>query len=229
VLNRTLYNMRLVSMQRFLKNGLFRPVLDASVRDPRRTRLFWLRILYGIDLSVSEMTTVTEAVLRRRPCRFLVFGLGNDSIYWHRINAGGETAFLEDHPLWLECVKKLDPSLPAYLVEYDTVLSSWRELLDSPERLRMELPDGLGDGEWDVILVDAPVGVHGGSAGRMKSIYMASVLKAGSSDVFVHDCCREVEQAYCDRYLLPENLVEEAGTLRHYGWSGPEPSPESRM
>jgi hypothetical protein len=229
VLGKTLYNTSFPRLQRFLKNRLFRPSLDASVRDPRRSRLYWMRFLYGIDLSVSEMTIITDAVLARRPCRFLVFGLGNDSMYWSRINPDGETVFLEDHPGWLDYVRKLDPSVSAHLVAYDTVVSEWRELLDRPEKLRMELPDGLGEKTWDVILVDAPVGVSERSTGRMKSIYLASVLRAGSSDVFVHDCFREVEQAYTDRYLLPENFVEEVGTIRHYRWNGREPSPENRM
>jgi glucuronoxylan 4-O-methyltransferase len=229
VLSKTLYNTSFPGLQRFLKNRLFRPSLNACIRDPGHSKLFWMRILYGIDLSVSEMTIITEAVLARRPCRFLVFGLGNDSMYWSRINPEGETVFLEDHPGWLSYVEKLDPSVSARLVTYDTVMSDWRDLLDRPEKLRMELPDGLDEKKWDVILVDAPVGVSEKSTGRMKSIYMASVLRAGSSDVFVHDCFREVEKAYTDRYLLPGNFVEEVGTIRHYRWNEREPSPDTRM
>jgi len=50
----------------------------------------------------------------------------------------------------------------------------------------------------------------------MKSIRFASRVIAVNGDVFVHDCDREVERAFCDRLLEPRNLVEEIGRLRHY-------------
>ena len=52
--------------------------------------------------------------------------------------------------------------------------------------------------------------------GRMKSIYQSSRLISDSGDVFVHDCDRPVEIAYCDRFLKEENLRAEVQKLRHY-------------
>ena len=54
--------------------------------------------------------------------------------------------------------------------------------------------------------------------GRMQSIYMASKLarENGNTDVFVHDCDRQIENAYANRFLGQENLACEVERLRHY-------------
>jgi uncharacterized protein (TIGR01627 family) len=71
---------------------------------------------------------------------------------------------------------------------------------------------------WDVIFVDAPPGGSRRRSGRMKSIYTAAVLARRSTDVdvLVHDCHREVEQAYSERFLGPERLRSQVMTLRHF-------------
>jgi uncharacterized protein (TIGR01627 family) len=81
-----------------------------------------------------------------------------------------------------------------------------------------DLPPEVERRPWDVILVDAPRGTRWYRAGRMKSIYTASALAEheGTVDVFVHDCHRAVERAASDRFLRPERLVAQAGTMRHY-------------
>lgn len=152
----------------------------------------------------------------------LVFGLGNDSAYWRRVNRGGRTVFIEDHPLWLERVPGKDPLIEAYLVEYGTERHQWREMLNDPASLPMYLPSEVLEDEWDVVLVDAPNGMRDSSPGRMKSIFIASVLRADDSDVFVHDCNRPVEMAYSERYLGNRAFRCQVGRLRHYSY-GPDP------
>ncbi len=89
-------------------------------------------------------------------------------------------------------------------------------MLESPERLEMELPAGIEAENWDIIIVDAPHGFNDTLPGRMKSIFAASRLAKTGCDVFVHDCHREVERAYCDRFLQSDNLIAEVHKLRHY-------------
>lgn len=169
-----------------------------------------------IQLTATEMARVAARVRERRPCRFLVFGVGNDSVFWQLLNRGGRTVFLEDDDEWLRRVGAELPGIEAYGVEYVRQRRQWRELLDSPDRLRMDLPREIAADAWDVILVDGPRGYEDAHPGRMQSIYAASLLVARSGRVFVHDCDRPVESQYCDRYLKAENLVAEVLKLREY-------------
>lgn len=145
-----------------------------------------------------------------------VFGLGNDSRFWSRINRGGNTVFIEDNKEWFEKAIRLDRKTRAYLVNYLTQRTQWQELLEHTDRLEMVLANEVEREKWDVILVDGPNGWNDMNPGRMKSIYLSSRLAANSGDVFVHDCHREVEQIYSDRFLRPENLKAEVGLLRHH-------------
>jgi len=43
--------------------------------------------------------------------------------------------------------------------------------------------------------------------GRMYSIYMASKLVKDGGYVLVHDCCREIEIAFSDKFLKEKNLL----------------------
>lgn len=56
------------------------------------------------------------------------------------------------------------------------------------------------------------------SRGRIQSIYTASHLASGpgETDVFVHDCHRDVERAYCDVYFGDSDLLTTVHHLRHY-------------
>jgi uncharacterized protein (TIGR01627 family) len=116
-------------------------------------------------------------------------------------------------------VLKQDHRITGYLVNYSTQRKQWKELLQSPELLNMELPKEIVKKKWDVILVDAPEGWEDSTPGRMKSIFVASQLAKNSCDVFAHDCHRQVEKVYCDLFLKQENLKTEIGLLRHYHMS----------
>jgi glucuronoxylan 4-O-methyltransferase len=189
----------------------------------RKKDIYFIKDKYGIQLE-SEQLLLIAGVLRKKPCNFLVFGVGNDTKFWREINKKGRTVFIEDNKDWFQKIKKICPAMEAYLVNYPTKITQWKLLLNKPRKLELNLPKQIADIKWDVILVDAPCGAYEyflkeygiEPPGRMVSIYMASKLIKKDGHVFVHDCHREVERVYSDRYLLKENLVKEVGTLRHY-------------
>ena len=199
-----------------LKRFLARPSVALGAYLPLPHIIKAMRRLNGIQLSHEELRVILEAVREKAPCNFLVFGLGNDSAVWLRINRGGNTVFVEDDERWLQKVVKSNRRIKAHLVDYLTRRTQWEELLESPGLLDMPLPDEIEREKWDVILVDAPAGWNDGTPGRMKSIFLSSRLADISSDVFVHDCDRQIEKIYCDRFLKRENLKAEVGSLRHY-------------
>ncbi|KAL2456111.1 Glucuronoxylan 4-O-methyltransferase 2 [Abeliophyllum distichum] len=151
---------------------------------------------------VSKTLSVLE---RKSPCNFLVLGLGFDSLLWTSLNHGGRTVFLEDNEKWMTMVKKKMPSLEMYLVTYDTKISQADELLNI---------------EWDVIMVDAPVGSYNRGPGRMNAIYTAGLLaknrEDGETDVFVHDIERKVEDTFSRAFLCDAYITEQVGRLRHF-------------
>ncbi|MFM1877058.1 MAG: hypothetical protein RL266_2795 [Bacteroidota bacterium] len=179
-----------------------------------------MRRLTGTQVTVAQMLLIRKALKESGSSKLLVFGVGNDSLFWMNANKGGRTVFIEDDEFWLRKIQKRIPGIEAYLVNYDTKLEQWKELLESPEKLKMDFPGDVSKLNWDVVFVDAPTGWGEGTTGRMKSIYAGRKL-APKGHVFVHDCEREVEIACCDAILKPEYFVQElkatdSGYLRHY-------------
>lgn len=174
------------------------------------------------QLSFEEYSYITETISQRNPGNFLIFGVGKDSGLWIDINATGTTVFLEDNQDWLKWARETYPGIEAYLVEYDIQRKQWRDLLSDYNQgndyLLMELPERIIQTTWDFIFVDAPPGYSDELPGRMKSIYMAAKLafQNRNTDVFVHDCDREVENIYTDYFLHKENLVTQFHRLKHY-------------
>ena len=167
----------------------------------------------------EEYELVHDVVLERAPCALLVFGVGRDSALWLDANRGGTTVFLEDVREWADFARANVPGIVVHDVRYRVRRFMWPFLRHAPGLLWMkDLPPEVERRPWDVILVDAPRGTRWYRAGRMKSIYTASALAEheGTVDVFVHDCHRAVERAASDRFLRPERLVAQAGTMRHY-------------
>lgn len=179
-----------------------------------------MKKLNKIILSSDQLYTISKTIIVKRPCRLLVFGLGNDSVFWHKLNRRGQTVFLEDNEEWIKKVTGKLKTVSAYHVDYKTRRKDWKELIDSPELLDIELPEEVNNQKWDVILVDAPQGWSNSKPGRMKSIFLSSKLVDETGDVFVHDCNREVEDVYSHRFLKKRNMKREIkslfGNLRHY-------------
>jgi uncharacterized protein (TIGR01627 family) len=174
------------------------------------------------QLSECEYRYVADVVTGRaagRGCNLLVFGVGRDSVVWLWLNRGGRTVFLESSAHWAARVRAQIPWIIIYPVRYGTRLSQWKELLAAaPGELRLALPTMVAETPWDVIFVDAPMGCDGRCPGRMQSIYTAAVLarRTGGVDVLVHDCDREAESAFCDRFLGGAPLVRALDRMRHY-------------
>ena len=180
-----------------------------------------MRRLTGTQVTVDQIIAIRNEIKATDSCNLLIFGVGNDSLFWMNSNSGGRTVFIEDDDFWLRKVKKRVAGIEAYLVDYDSKIEDWKDMIDKPEKLEMAFPKEVANTTWDVILVDAPTGWGEGTKGRMKSIYAGRKMVSKSGHVFVHDCEREVEIAYCDAILKPENFVKEitavdVGYLRHY-------------
>jgi glycosyltransferase involved in cell wall biosynthesis len=158
-------------------------------------------VLDGVQLEAAELRPIVEAIKDRPNCALLVFGCGKDSAFWEKINVDGTTAFLEDNPDWVAETRAQLTVASIHTVQYGTKLSEWRQLLDAPSKLEMDLPQDIASRKWDVILVDGPAGYEDAKPGRMKSIYAASQLVAPGGCVFVHDCERPAEHEFASRYL----------------------------
>ncbi|MEM7015061.1 MAG: hypothetical protein AAF585_26680 [Verrucomicrobiota bacterium] len=197
------------------------PLLEryARKRDPQLLKP--LRKEFRVILNVQALQSITDAIYVRENCNLLVFGVGNDSGLWMAANRnGGKTVFLENHEGWLETVKKRYPAIDARIVSYKTELRDWRKLLNRPEDLMMDdLDDEVRNTNWDVILVDAPMGFKPHHPGRMQSIYTARQLAKENSHVYIDDCLRPVEWIYSNRFFGDTQLVERLGLFKsvwHY-------------
>jgi uncharacterized protein (TIGR01627 family) len=157
----------------------------------------------GIQLKPAELIKIFQAIRKFKDCNMLVFGLGNDSPFWCSANGKGRTVFLEDFKPWYEKITAKYPDIEAYPVSYPCNITQWKEVLDQPEQLAMDLPVEITGHQWDVILVDGPRGHKYSSEipGRMSSIFTASRLVGKKGNVFVHDAQRTVENAYAQHYL----------------------------
>ena len=211
-----IWNSGFTRLMDLLRRTLFKPVFDSCVRTPDLFRITSMKVLYNFCMRPEEIMKIADTIKEKAPCRMLVFGLGNDSGFWTRINSGGRTVFLEDNRAWMERITSMDDSIEAYPVKYGTRLRQWKELLKSPDDLDMDLPEEVVSVEWDIVLVDAPKGCRENSPGRMKSIYTAADIGISGTDVFVHDCNREIERVYCDEFLGERNLYLQVSRLRHY-------------
>ena len=207
-------------VETIIKRILVRSSIELVRIWPSHLALSLVRRLNGIQLTAEQLKAISTTIKDKAPCKLLVFGLGNDSVFWHSLNRGGITIFMEDSDDWFHRITKSSKELMAFLIKYNTRLTDWKILLESPSLLEMDLPDQVNEEDWDIILVDAPAGFKDQTPGRMKSIYYSSKLIKKSGDVFVHDCDREVENVYCNRFLKKENLkIEIKGIgafLRHY-------------
>lgn len=177
--------------------------------------------LDGVQLEAVELRPIVAAIQERLNCSLLVFGCGRDSPFWEKINRDGTTVFLEDNPEWAANARARLTSATVHTVTYDTKLPEWRRLLDTPSKLRLDLPEQISARRWDIILVDGPAGFNDAQPGRMKSIYTAAQLVAEGGRVFVHDCQRPAEHAFASRYLGDGRAYIEAkgrALLRGYAF-----------
>jgi len=181
-----------------------------------------IRSKLGMSMPGEGILTVSRTILSRRPCRTLVFGLGNDSILWDALNTG-RTVFLEDCPNWYSGVIQTYPAIEAYLINYGTERKEWAWFLKHEWALSLDLPPEIRNTSWDIIIVDGPQAYNSESPGRMRSIFASTTLYAPQADVFVDDCDREVESAFVERYIAREKGVVQANSserFKHFQFDG---------
>lgn len=207
-------------LNRIMRYFFAQPSIILSGFWPSHFNISLLKKCNAIQLSTKQLKVICATIKRKAPCKLLVFGLGNDSVFWLSLNRDGVTVFLEDDKDWFKKIIKRSKDIKAFLINYNTKRKDWKTFLEDTSLLNMTLPDDVEKEKWDIILVDAPAGYNDQNPGRMNSIFLSSKLIKNSGDVFVHDCDREVEDVYCNKFLKKENLKMEIkasiGFLRHY-------------
>jgi hypothetical protein len=190
-------------------------------------RIYLWRVFHPkVQLQFNELLFIAKAIQSYPNCQLLVFGLGYDTPLWKMLNHEGRTAFLEDNDEFFNLLKRKDPNLEAYRIKYCTKISDWRELLKDAS-VPGDLPLEIQHTKWDVIIVDAPCGdlayfeakYNKEPPGRMGTIYLASQVIKPAGTIFVHDCERPVEEAFCRKYLSPFGApieVKGRALLRSY-------------
>ncbi|CAN1154016.1 Probable methyltransferase At1g27930 [Linum perenne] len=186
--------------------------VDKGGEDPTSTQLQAI-LHYATSRIVPQQTlaeiSVSSAVLRSLgPCRFLVFGLGYDSLMWTSLNPRGTTLLLSTYKSEPSCLFPQAASLRRN-TRCKLALSA--------------LPEEVYENDWDVIMIDAPRGYFPEAPGRMTAIYTAAVMARGRSgegvtttNVFLHDVNRRVEKMYADEFLCRKYLVKAVGRLWHF-------------
>lgn len=164
----------------------------------------------------TQMTTIEYQYMASflHDKNLLVFGTGYDSDLWRYANRFGSTVFLEHNDKWITDEEDI------YKVRYTThkkrdskrLLELYKK--DITNELLLDLPSIVYDYKWDIILVDSPEGGKNCHPGRMQSIYTAKILSSPGTNIFIHDCDREVEDTYSKTMF--KNLKKELTKLRHY-------------
>ena len=181
-------------------------------------------------MSYNQYYTIANIIKKNNGCNLLVFGLGNDSFLWNKLNYKGFTLFIEDNMDWINQINKLENNnkLNIYHHQYTTKIQDWKKYYTQEtnytnDKLLIKIL-GYENVKWDIIIVDAPVG-HPFPCrrntvekkcnlcpcpGRMSSIYTASKLITNNNDnndnyfdkiVIVDDYSRDVEKSFSNKYL----------------------------
>jgi len=160
----------------------------------------------------NQYYTIGYTLKVKSPCNLIVFGLGEESLLWHKLNEGGNTVFLEDDIEWTNKIKNQNPELNIVQVEYSTLAKDHESIGFDKEKLLLNLPKEISDNSWDFAIVDAPLG-HGPPGrpykgpGRMQSIYTAKKLLKDNGICVVDDFGRSIEQKYGLHYFGEKNII----------------------
>jgi hypothetical protein len=159
------------------------------------------------QISPSQVEIVASCLRARAPgARMLVFGLGNDTPMWLRLNADGETLFVEHDRSFIDRARVTTPA--ASVIAYDfgahtTVMGSFSMSADALESVPM--PPEIADGSWDVILVDGPTGYRMGDPGRALPLLWTSRVMSRRTHIFVDDYNRPLERHFADLLVRFDN------------------------
>ena len=160
-------------------------------------------------MSKKQYLTIAKKLSEASPCNLLVFGLGEDSYLWKKINTNGTTIFLEDSKQWINSVN--DGTLDVEHVIYTTSIKEQKNIGYNKKKLKLPIPKRVSKIKYDFIIVDAPLGHQPPrpykGPGRMSSIYTAyNLLKEGGTAV-IDDMGRPIEKQYALHYFREENLI----------------------
>ena len=77
-------------------------------------------------MSKKQYLTIAKKLRELTPCNLLVFGIGEDSYLWSKINKNRITIFLEDSKEWIATVN--DGTLNVEHVVYQTSVEKQKEI-----------------------------------------------------------------------------------------------------
>lgn len=158
----------------------------------------------GIQLSIGQISVIGAAIRAEAPgARVLVFGCGNDSALWSSINFDGEIIFAEDDPAWIAKTQTRFPTLHIEHVSYGSRTVESSLPIDETALADHPVPAFLAQGDWNVIIIDAPRGHKPWLPGRSLPIYWSAQIATPETQIFVDDYSRRLERAYADFFLKP--------------------------
>mgnify|MGYP002017058542 CR=1 FL=1 len=167
------------------------------------------------QMTRDEYKFISDLILSINNCNTLIFGTGRDSQLWVESNKNGKTTFLEPDEKWVKIAQEKTPNIDIRHIQYTTLPSQALSMFFDYKRTgKMKniplLFEDIITTEWDIILIDSPVG---GVNGRMSSIFISDALSKSTkkdTHIFLHDCEREVEMLWSHLFLLPNSKeVEE--------------------
>ena len=151
-------------------------------------------------------------------CNFLIFGTGNDSDYWRKLNNKGYNLFLEDDPLWIP-----KDSVDVLKINYTQNCNNYKTIINNKnfKILKNPLANKIDNIKWDYILVDGPKGwINKTNHGRMESIYLAYELSNEKTTIFIDDIERPIENLYGNYFFtIVEKVQNLAVCHKRYGLS----------
>jgi hypothetical protein len=172
------------------------------------------------QMTVAEYSKMYDTIIAQAPCRLLVFGVGNDTPLWCEANDRGTTVFVEDSQEWIAKVRSQlgDLNVDIRTCSYISRVSDLWSLIYASARIR-SMPEWLRHTEWNVIIIDGPMGYLPEHPGRLQPIAWASQLANEHSqevDVFVHDSDRLLERLAGLRFFGATRLSSITGRLAHF-------------
>lgn len=176
---------------------------ETGVKSTVKNRTVWNQPPPGTQMGKEQVAAIRRVI--KANSNVLVWGLGNDSPFWHDTTEG-KVIFIEPAGFWFNKIIDTYPYLKAYTVNYTTETEkSFNRYIDNTELwaeldISSQLPPVIRNTYWDVIIVDAPPG-YKGAPGRYQSIYTSSLLAGNGTHVFVDDYERKVEREFSKKML----------------------------
>lgn len=170
----------------------------------------------GVQLAKPVIADIFNEATKIKKCKMLVFGLGRDSIMWHKLT---DSYFIENYQKWIDLNRDIPKdrivkfTYPEVNVGNCLQKFSAGELdfnqLQVPEEIKKQAP-------FDIILVDGPQGFNGKCAGRLYPIKWAvRELSKPDTLVYVDDSKRQLEKRSIERFVKSPTRVVKVFTQRN--------------